>query len=324
MFSLSGIPHEKNLPRDKGKSLCTCFIATSRLIAKPEKAVSTVDQFESVFKAADKASYVHEKLSLGKALLVTDLEEAQSSLFLQTVRKFLGETLPEDETTWEVLHKDDHVSVRDLLEKVEQHQPDLLVTYRNLHSEAWRWPYSLGEHLDVLTQVTTTPVLVLPHPDRDDAADLLTQPPREVMAVSGHLCGEGILVRHAAAFTPRGGKLILSHVEDESTFERYLEAIGKIPEIDTEIAHESILARLLKDARDFADAARAGIADADLGIEVIGLAKVGRRLEDYRTQIEEDEVDLLVMHAKEEDQMAMHGMTHPLAVELRSVPLLLL
>ena len=73
-----------------------------------------------------------------------------------------------------------------------------------------------------------------------------------------------------------------------------------------------------------ADAARAGIADADLGIEVIGLAKVGRRLEDYRTQIEEDEVDLLVMHAKEEDQMAMHGMTHPLAVELRSVPLLLL
>ena len=34
--------------------------------------------------------------------------------------------------------------------------------------------------------------------------------------------------------------------------------------------------------------------------------------------------DLLVMHAKEEDQMAMHGMAHPLAVELRSVPLLLL
>ena len=55
-----------------------------------------------------------------------------------------------------------------------------------------------------------------------------------------------------------------------------------------------------------------------------GAAKVGRRLEDYRRQIEEDHVDLLVMHAKEDDQMAMHGMAHPLAVELRSVPILLL
>ena len=40
--------------------------------------------------------------------------------------------------------------------------------------------------------------------------------------------------------------------------------------------------------------------------------------------IEDDHVDLLVMHAKEDDQMAMHGMAHPLAVELRSIPLLLL
>ena len=53
-------------------------------------------------------------------------------------------------------------------------------------------------------------------------------------------------------------------------------------------------------------------------------AQVGRRLEDYRTLIEDGQVDLLVMHAKEEDQMAMHGMAHPLAVELRSVPILLL
>jgi hypothetical protein len=47
-------------------------------------------------------------------------------------------------------------------------------------------------------------------------------------------------------------------------------------------------------------------------------------LEDYRNLIEEGHVDLLVMRAKEDDQMAMHGMAHPLAVELRSVPILLL
>jgi hypothetical protein len=47
-------------------------------------------------------------------------------------------------------------------------------------------------------------------------------------------------------------------------------------------------------------------------------------LEDYRKLIEEGQVDLLVMHAKEDDQLAMHGMAHPLAVELRAVPILLL
>ena len=286
--------------------------------------MSTVDQFESVFKAADKVGYVHEKISFEKILLVTDLDKAEAALFLQTVRKFLSKILSEEDNEWQLLLKNDFSSVRELLEGVVAHRPSLIVTYRNLQSEAWRWPYSLGEHLDVLTQVTTTPVLVLPHPDLENIGDLLAQPPNEVMAVSGHLCGEGVLVRHAAAFTPKGGKLLLSHVEDESTLERYLDAIGKIPEIDTEVARESILARLLKDARDFAEAAGTGIVQADLGIEVKCLAKVGRRLDDYRKQIEEDKVDLLVMYAKEEDQMAMHGMAHPLAVELREIPMLLL
>ncbi len=30
------------------------------------------------------------------------------------------------------------------------------------------------------------------------------------------------------------------------------------------------------------------------------------------------------MHTKDEDQMAMHGMAYPLAIELRQIPLLLL
>ena len=34
-----------------------------------------------------------------------------------------------------------------LLALVEQERPDLICTYRHLHSGAWRWPYGLGEHL---------------------------------------------------------------------------------------------------------------------------------------------------------------------------------
>ncbi len=286
--------------------------------------MSTVDQFESVFKAAAKTTYQHENPALGKVVLVTDLEEAEASLFLQTVRVFFTNALPDGDSQWVVLSSGTYASVKELLAKVEEYRPDLLVTYRNLGSESWRWPYSLGEHLDVLTQVTTTPVLVLPHPDRDDCAELLRRKLSNVMAVSGHLCGEGTLIRYASAFTPEKGKLILSHVEDKATPDRYLDAIEKIPEIDSELARELLLDRMLKDAKDFSDSARDGLKAAGREIEVECRAQVGRRLEDYRTLIEEGKVELLVMHAKEEDQMAMHGMAHPLAVELRSVPILLL
>ena len=286
--------------------------------------MSTVDQFESVFKAAAKTTYVHEKHPLGKVLLVTDMENAEATLYLQTVRKFLEGILPESETEWMLESKDGFENVKDLLDKVEEHQPDLVITYRNLRSDAWRWPYSLGEHLDVLTQVTTTPVFVLPHPNREDATGFLNRPLQTVMAVSGHLCGEGTLVGYSSAFTPSGGKLILSHIEDELTLDRYLDAIEKIPELDSEVARETILSRLLNDAKDFSESAREALRATDLDITVECHAKVGRRLEDYRKLIEDEHVDLLVMHAKEDDQMAMHGMAHPLAVELRTVPLLLL
>lgn len=286
--------------------------------------MSTVDQFESVFKAAAKATYFHEKPSVQKVLLVTDMDESQSKLYLNLVGDFFSNSLLPSSTEWNLLSRNDFVSVKDLLGRVEEYRPDLLITYRNLKSESWKWPYSLGEHLDVLTQVTSTPVFVLPHPDRDGSTDLLSTKPEKVMAVSGHMCGEGSLIRYASAFTPDGGKLLLSHVEDKATLSRYLDAIDKIPDIDSAVARETLLNRLLNDAKDFSESAREGLKEAGLNITVECMAQLGSRLEDYRKLIDEGEVDLLVMHAKEDDQLAMHGMAYPLAVELREVPILLL
>ena len=110
--------------------------------------MSTVDQFESVFKAAAKTVYVHEKPSLEKVLLVTDMENAEATLYLQVVRTFLEKILPETEVDWVLVSQNDFDNVKDLLDRVEEHRPDLVVTYRNLKSDAWRWPYSLGEHLE--------------------------------------------------------------------------------------------------------------------------------------------------------------------------------
>lgn len=286
--------------------------------------MSTVDQFESVFKAAAKVTYRHKKPAIQKILLVTDLVDAQSKLYLNSVTGFFENSLSLHEADWSVLYRNDFETVKELLEKVEDSRPDLIVTYRNLRSPSWRWPYSLGEYLDVLTQVTSTPVLVLPHPDRDDSTEFLSRRPVNVMAVSGHMCGEGTLINYSSAFTPSGGKLLLSHVEDKATLDRYLDAIEKIPDIDSDVARETLLNRLLNDAKDFSESARHGLKEAGLDISVECMAQLGSRLDDYRKLIEDGKVDILVMHAKEDDQLAMHGMAHPLAIELRAVPILLL
>ena len=51
---------------------------------------------------------------------------------------------------------------------------------------------------------------------------------------------------------------------------------------------------------------------------------MGRRLVEYSRLIDEHEIDLLLMRTKDEDQLAMHGLAYPLAVELRKIPLLML
>jgi len=62
----------------------------------------------------------------------------------------------------------------------------------------------------------------------------------------------------------------------------------------------------------------------DLAVVVDKVVRFGRRLDDVRRLIEERSVDLVVLNTKDADQSAMHGLAYPLAVELRTVPLLLL
>ena len=59
-----------------------------------------------------------------------------------------------------------------------------------------------------------------------------------------------------------------------------------------------------------------------IGIESV--VTVGHRLSEYAGLIEEHEIDLLVFNTKDDDQLAMHGLAYPLAIELRQIPLLML
>ena len=109
--------------------------------------MTKVDLFESVFRSADKPAFIREVPSLGQALLVADLDDAQSAALLGQVRSFLS-AAQTDTTRWDVLGADGYDTVQGLLERVEEIKPDLIVTYRHLKSNAWQWPYSLGEYLD--------------------------------------------------------------------------------------------------------------------------------------------------------------------------------
>ncbi len=286
--------------------------------------MSTLDRFESVFNAAAREVFAHQPVEIGRVLLVHDLAEALQDDFLYLAKGFLSVLKERDKPGWELFGGHVPFSVREVLNAVEQAKPDLVVTYRHLHSTVGEWPHSLGEHVDVLTQATSTPVLVLPHPGRKDLPEHALKNTGRVMAVTDHLAGDHRLVSHAAHFTRDGGTLYLAHVEDDTVFERYIAAIGKIPDLDTDIAREEIRARLMVDPTDYIESCRAGLARGNQTLKMESRVKLGHQLADYRGLVEENEIDLLVMYTKDDEQLAMHGIAYPLAVELRATPLLLL
>jgi hypothetical protein len=131
-------------------------------------------------------------------------------------------------------------------------------------------------------------------------------------------------VNWGAVFTHKNGTLFLTHIEDDGVFERYLSVIAKIPAIDTDTAREAIEAQLLKEPRDYIRSCKEVLAKQRADLRVEKVVGQGHRLGEYRTLIESHQIDLLVMNTKDEDQLAMHGLAYPLAVELRTLPLLML
>ncbi len=285
--------------------------------------MTKLDQFESVFLAADKTALRYEKLAVEHVLVVSDLDGDAAEELSSRVQTFLS-VIDDDSTRWTRLDGEGFSSVKQLLDNVDAQAPDLIVTYRHLHSSAWQWPHSLGEYLDVLTQATRVPVVVLPHPDAARALPHTLENTDRVMAITDHLSGDHRLVNYALGFTQPGGSCWLTHVEPMSVFDRYMDVIAKIPEIDTESARELIERQLLKEPRDYVESCRRQIAEQQLTWEIGEIVTIGRRLGEYRRLITEHRVDLLVINTLDDDQLAMHGLAYPLAVELRQIPLLML
>ncbi len=287
--------------------------------------MTQIDEFESLFKSAAKPIFEMEPMYFGKVLVILDRSCDQSSQYVADIRQFLSILNHIDhDVEIAVLEDSDYESVSGLLETIKERAPDIICTYRNLRIPATEFPYSLGVFVDVATQATSIPVLLFPRPEQAAEQQLDLTHPKKVMAVTDHLVGDTRLVSIAARFTENDGILYLAHVEDIRIFEQYITTISKIPEIDTDVARETIMKQLLKEPTDYIETCRHGIKEAGIPIRVESIVTAGHHLSDYRNLIRENDVNLLVMNTKDEDQLAMHGLAYPLSVEIRDVPMLLI
>ncbi len=286
--------------------------------------MTNVDQFESMFRAASREVFQPDPVTIDSVLIVTDLEKDDAASFSETVRRFFKVVNSGEKPTWRVVGASEFRSAGDLLTLTESADPDLICTYRNLHSDAWRWPYSLGTHVDLLTQHTGVPVMLLPHPNASRSASHAMKNTDCVMAITDHMTGDDRLVNHALRFTENKGTIWLTHVEDEGTFERFLDVISKIPAIDTDEARTALQEQLLKEPQDYIAGCIEVLQEAGANVTIKDIVLFGHHLFEYKRLIEQHAIDLLVLNTKNDDQLAMRGIAYALAVELRQIPLLML
>jgi len=286
--------------------------------------MSKVDQFESVFRSALHDVFVSQKINLAKILIISDLDNAAHNDFEDKIKLFSKHIDVDSNAQWLSLSKGDYDSSQELITKVEKLAPDLIFTYRNLHSLAWQYSHSLGEDLEVLIQKTIVPVLVVPHPLDKNIHEHALEDTNVVMAITDHLSSDDDLVNYAVQFTEKDGQLFLMHIEDADTFDYYMNAISKISTIDTDEAKVEISNQLLKAPTDYIHSVETILKQQNLAITIEKVVGFGHHLTEYRNYIEQHKVDLLVMNTKDKEQMAMHGLAYPLVVELRSIPLLLI
>ncbi len=283
-----------------------------------------VDEFESVFRAADKKHFAIERPSVSRVLVVHDLDEAEVPAYLAAVKELLAPVARGGELEWVVPASASWSGVQGVLNLLDEHEPDLLVSYRNLNSDAFRYNYSLGVYLNALTRATKLPVVVTPNPKRWAPGEWTHRRTDKVMVVEDHLTGDDALINWGLTLVQPGGELHLAHVENDANFERFIKAISKVPEIDTAVAREKILEQLLREPREYIATCAAALVSAERDVSVREHVVMAHRVADYRALIEAHGIHMLVFPALEEDALALNGNSYSLAVELVDTPLLML
>ncbi|GAB4144490.1 MAG: hypothetical protein Tsb009_16180 [Planctomycetaceae bacterium] len=280
-----------------------------------------IDEFQSMFRRAEREPYNYAKVPLETAAIIVDGNHHQAEKQRDEVLQFLPRL--ETVSNWRLIDGSQYDNVNDLLRLIDELQTDLLITHRHLQEGAMLPQHSLGVYLDVLTQATSIPVLVLPG-TASKPISLQERICNRVLVVTDHITGDHRLINYGVRMCAQGGTVWLCHVEDDAVFSRYMNAISRIPEIDTDQARELIDRQLLKEADDFIQTCIAELRTDGPKITYHGEVLRGHRLHEYRKLIDEHEIDLVVTNTKDEDQLAMHGLAYSMSVEWTDIAMLLL
>ena len=287
----------------------------------PSRSDEAIDEFESIFKRAERTPYHFADISIKSTTIVTDGDQQAADALIVDLKRFLPQIA--ETAKWMSVTGDQFHNVNDLLHVINDQKPELIVTSRCLAESALVPQHTLGVYVDVMTQKLSTPLLLLPgtapqpHPLGGTAC-------REVMVVTDNLSGDDRLVNHAVSCCDPNGTVWLCHVEDDLLFRRYLDAIRRIPQINTEQAQELIAEQLVAIPTHYAESCIRGLEDAGVEVNVEQIVEFGHRVARYRNLVSRCAVDLLVTNTKDKDQLAMHGMAYALSVELTEVAQLLL
>lgn len=282
-----------------------------------------IDEYESQFKSAIKERYQFSSVSLERIALVTDFREPQAESLRCVVERLLPSPEKGQERAWTVYDRESFSSVKDLYNKIQSLEPHLIIAERNLKSNDDDLVYGLSNYIDSLTQLCTSPVLLLPHASFEEL-DTRIKSCRAVLVETDHITGDNHLINWATAFAGDDGIVYLTHIENNRAFDYYIEAIGRVPEIDTDLAEEKIKEVLLSSPSEFIDDVVRVLGQRCPKLRVQGIVKLGRSLRDYRELLDMHEIDLLTINTKVDGQLAMEGLAYAIAVEFKHVPLLLL
>lgn len=280
-------------------------------------------EFVSVFKRALRDRFEYERKEIGKILVVTDLMPKHVGAYTEKARHFLDPEFKRDTYQIVSISGSDWSNWADLRTILDREQPDLVITYRLLRAAHPEMLTSLGVYVDTLTQVTPYPVLLLPNPHFDSAESSPDQLGCVVVATE-HMYADHSLVNYGIRFTPAENSLLLCHVEDESTFEYYMKAIEKVPELDNDLARERLGEQLTAMPRYYAESVHEKIEENGTRVKLQSIIEFGHIIAKYRELIAREPVSLLVFTTKDDTQLAMHSLGYSLAVEFRNMPVLLL
>ncbi|MCJ8290917.1 MAG: hypothetical protein HRT58_15305 [Crocinitomicaceae bacterium] len=265
---------------------------------------NNLDIFESIFNRSVKRRYKYEDYQLGKVLIIGNSND------LDKLSNFISEYCPEIQS-YEYNSTFNWVEFKSEIEKA---QPDLILIERQLGISNRDLTYSVGPILESITQEINIPVLVIPHEFEGLKIETIGIG-FDHQIDNSNLINKGLLMRRHLK------NIELIHIEDESIFNYYLDAIAKIPGINTEYAETNIKETILDLSGDFFKDVASNLENETLKAGIH--CKFGDTVQSYGELIKDRKIDLLVFAAEDDSKMAMHSLGHSLTIQFPNVATLL-